>query len=280
LTTPGLRLLNTGVTGSRRRDVTDHDVAIVEEIVRWGALTVEQLCDCFMAASFPAKSTAYGRMKVLVDLGYVRPVQPFPNARQGFSLGILRGRHRRLEFSRATIYLPTWTGTRLARERPLSPPGLQTRKQLRALSDLMLAIDLARWLLAREAPAKWITSRQLLRDTMGSVRASTGRLTHGPGHVPAGVLVPPDGRRIAIEMQVFARTARTYERIVRWYARQPQFNSVRWYARTSTFEDAPLRELILQHKLTDVIELLPIPLELLEQPGSWWKSVEPLLRWG
>jgi hypothetical protein len=261
---------------TRRRTVLDHDAAVVREIVRWGALTVEQLCDARMDAHFEAKSTAYGRMKVLVEFGWLVAIQPFANPKQHFSVTRLLRGGGGIDFPRVTIYLPTWKGTKLVGEPPMSPPSFDTVKRLGWLRNHLLTTDFARWLLTRETAAKWKTHRELLKSAMASAREPSGRLSRGAEHVPTGLLAFPNGQRVAVELELgyFAKPRRAYDRILHFYKARADVDAIRWYAFSE--DRAPLTQLVAQAGVTTAIEILPLQRGLASF-SPWWFRYDSLL---
>ncbi len=129
------------------------------------------------------------------------------------------------------------------------------------LQHTLLLVDLADWLLARQSGSRWTTERELRREAMRAVRdTGTGRLWRGPEHVPDGLLVLPDGRRVAIELELTEKAAPRYGSILRWYATQG-YDAVQWY-----FESEALcgrvRAALQAEVLDDLVAvaLLPQPL--------------------
>jgi hypothetical protein len=88
------------------------------------------------------------------------------------------------------VYVATPEGTRVA------DAGLLPAKVTAStLAHHHAVADLAERLLVEHPGARWLTER---RDAMAASRErGTGRLFDGVPHVPDGVLVPPDGRRVA-----------------------------------------------------------------------------------
>jgi hypothetical protein len=129
------------VTGHRSVQFTERDLAILRDLTRFWAMTVEQVA----RRHFGAVKTAANRLAALRDAGVVRVERP--------------------RFRGPSAYLTTATGARLA------AVGLPAARFVPALMAHRLAVvDLADVLLARAPGATWIGERELRRDAMRTVR--------------------------------------------------------------------------------------------------------------
>src|SRR5438132_6792363 len=153
---------------TRRRvrvELTARDFAILRDLTRSSALTVDQVA----RRHFGAVNTAANRLAQLVAAGDVRVERPR-----------YRGR---------AAYLTTPSGARLA---DVDLPA--ARFSPVTLPHQLAVVELADLLLAQHPGASWLTERELRRDEMRTARdRRRGWLVAGTPHVPDGVLVLPDG---------------------------------------------------------------------------------------
>jgi hypothetical protein len=219
-------------TGGQVVCLTARDRAILRDLVRFGALTVEQLT----RHHFGAAVTCYARMKALARAGYVAGERVF--------------------FRAPAAYVATRAGADVA------GVGLSAiRPAATELRHRLLLVDLSDWLLARPPGSTWTTERELRREAMRAVRDSgTGRLWRGPEHVPDGLLVRADNRRMAIELELTEKAAPRYGSILRWYAGQG-YDGVQWYCETESLSNR-VRATVEAEVLEDLasVALLPQPL--------------------
>ncbi len=233
--------------------LTARDRAILQDVVRFGALT----CDQLVRRHFGAASTAYHRLAALVATGYLE--------------------HLRVLFRAPGVYVATPRGAALAgTELPAARPAAP------ALAHHLAVADLADWLLARHDGATWVTERELRREAMLAVRGrSHGRLFAGTPHVPDGVLLlPPDPtggvrsgaraagpagpvERVAVELEATAKTKTRYEDILRWYRGALGYRRVAWFCATGALQrrlEAVVREGRLESLVS--VERLPAGVEV------------------
>jgi len=173
--------------------LTVRDLVVLRDVVRFGALTVRQVS----RRHFSSRQRAHTRLAALVAGGY------------------LRG--ERVWYRGPSIYLATPAGARLA------DVGLPSgHLAVATLSHHLAVADLAEHLLAEHPGASWVTERKLRRDGMAAVRdRGDGRLLEGLPHVPDGVLVLRDGRRVAVDLEASPMRQSAYERIFAWYVGTP-----------------------------------------------------------
>jgi Replication-relaxation len=215
--------------------LTERDAAILRDVGRFGALTIEQVG----WRHFASVPTAYGRLKALARSGYLELV--------------------RVWHGRPGTYVATAEGTRTADV--ALPPA---RVAAATLAHHLAVADLAARLLAehpgaRHPGARWVTERELRRDAMAAARErGTGRLFGGVPRVPDGVLVLPDGRRVAVEVELSAKGSARYRSVLGWYATALGFARVRWFV-----ADRPLRDrleaLARAERLDDLVSVEPLP---------------------
>src|SRR5438105_2693150 len=150
--------------------MTERDLAILGEVLRWQQLTTRQIARWF----FDSPRTATNRIAVLLALGYLK-----------------------------TIAIP-WRAPVLV---TATPKGARARADLRMTArrsdpgrlrhDLTI-VEVAACLLQQDLEAGWITERELLRDQLEQARDPDGRLRLGPRRRPDGILVRSNGQQEAI----------------------------------------------------------------------------------
>jgi hypothetical protein len=223
--------------------LTDRDAAILRDVVRFGALTVEQIA----GRRFGSAWTAYDRLKALADAGYLELVRVWHGA--------------------PGVYVATPDGTRVA------DAGLPPARVAAATLGHHLAVaDLAERLLAEHPAARWITERELRRDAMAGARErGTGRLFDGVPHVPDGVLVLPGGPRVAIELERSAKGTARYRSILGWYAGTMAYERVRWFIAERPVRDR-IAALVRAERLDDLVSVEAVPAQA---AGATPQSVRP-----
>src|SRR5579859_5051627 len=174
-----------GSTQERRWRVTERDLQIVGEVLRWGQLTTRQIGHWF----FDSPRTATNRIGVLLELNYLRTID-IPWRAPAIVTATPKGAR-----ARADLRLPA----------KQHAPG-------RLLHDLTV-VEVAAWLMEQDPEAGWITERELLRDELSQARDLGGRLRRGPGRRPDGVLVRGNGQSEAVEVELTPKRDRTeYDR--------------------------------------------------------------------
>lgn len=213
-----------------RVQLTPRDLAILRDVVRFGALTVEQLG----RRHFGSVLTAYGRLAALAGAGYLELVRVW-HAAPG-------------------VYLATPAGTRVADV--ALPPA---RVGPATLAHQLAVADVADWLLAQHAGARWVTERELRRDGMAAAREhGTGRLLDGVAHVPDGLLLLADGARVAVEVERSVKGSARYRRLLAWYAASMAFDRVRWLVAEARVRER-LAALTAAERLDDLVSVEPLP---------------------
>lgn len=217
----------------QRVQLTPRDVAILRDVVRFGALTVEQLG----RRHFGSVLTAYGRLAALAGAGYLELVRVW-HAAPG-------------------VYVATPVAARVADV--ALPPG---RVSAATLGHHLAVADVAERLLAGDPGSRWITERELRRDGMTAARErGTGRLLDGVPHVPDGLLVLPDGRRVAIEVERCGKGNARYRRILGWYVGSMAYDRVRWLVADEGVRSR-LSGLVRAERLDDLVEVEALPATL------------------
>ena len=223
-----------GHRGGHNVQLTPRDVAILRDLTRFYALTVEQLA----RRHFGAEPTAYHRLTSLARAGLVVLHRPF-----------YRG---------PGVYLVTPVG---ARASGLDLPAPRYRPQ--AMRHHLAVADVTHTLLTKYAKVSgigWTCERELRRASMATVRdgrTGNGRLTAGVPHVPDGVLATPSARW-AVEVELSKKIDAEYRRILRWYATQQGYRRVVWYGSEERIRRR-LGELIARERLDDLMSVLPLP---------------------
>ena len=184
----------------RRVQLTERDLAILRDLTRFWAMTVDQVA----RRHFAAVNSAANRLGNLVAAGFVRV--------------------ERLGFQGRASYLTTPVGARLA------DVGLPAaRYSPAAVRHRLAVVDLADALLASHPGAVWISERELRRDGMMTVRdRRRGQLLSGTPHAPDGVLVAarrPDGRDRG-RARAVDQARGGVRRILRWYGGELDYRSV------------------------------------------------------
>jgi hypothetical protein len=181
------------------RDLVPHDILVLRDLVRFGALADDQVARRYGNAAF-----AVDRIARLVDGGLVEQWAPLIQA--------------------TTLYSATAVGTGVSR------CGLRpTRPSLEHLRHDIAVVDLADYLLAQHPDADWRTEREVGRVLRDGPRLMRSRgLRTGPGHRPDGLLLL-DGKRLAIELEHTDKGDTRYAHICRWFALNLRVDGVRWY---------------------------------------------------
>lgn len=153
--------------------LTDRDIRFLRDVTRFGGLTVEWLS----RRHFDATKTAYNRLERLQAVGVLAL--------------------RRVFYRGSGVYVATRQGAELSRTGLAAVSPSQ-----RTLCHLLHVADVALRLMREYPRSTWVTERELRREALNLARdRSTGRLLRGGEHVPDGLLVLPDGRRIAVEVE-------------------------------------------------------------------------------
>lgn len=210
--------------------LTERDAAILRDVVRFGALTVEQVG----RRHFGSVLTAYGRLKALARAGYIELVRVWRGA--------------------PGACVATAEGTRVA-DAGLPPAKVSAS----TLAHHLTVADLAERLLAQHPGASWTTERELRRDAMAAARErGTGRLVDGVPHVPDGALILPDGQRVAVEVERSAKGSARYRAILGWYAAGMAHDRLRWFVADRRVRDR-LATLVRAEQLDDLVSVESLP---------------------
>jgi hypothetical protein len=211
--------------------ITDRDLAIVGEVLRWQQLTTYQIARWF----FDSSRTASNRIAVLMQLNYLKTID-FP-------------------WRSTTLVTATPRGARARADLRLRPRGSDPG---RLLHDLTV-VEVAAWLMDQDPQAGWITERELLRDELTTARDPAGRLRRGPGRRPDGVLVRANGRKEAVEIELTPKRDRTeYDRKLGWYLGQVHYQRVLWFAPSLALRERLSRVAHDVH-MDSLVQVAPLP---------------------
>jgi hypothetical protein len=173
----------------------------VRQLARFGYLRAEQVMRMFGMS----RIVAYRRLKALARLGFVRRVE-VPGVNWGVYMVTERGlAEADAAFARARI-------------RPA------TLMHHLTVAEVAIALTAA-------TGGVWVTERELRREA--GQRFGVGYL----GHVPDGVLVLPDGRKVAVELENTSKTPRRLQKILRDYLRRTDYAEVWFVCRTTRQAD-------------------------------------------
>jgi len=115
------------------------------------------------------------------------------------------------------LFTATARGCRLAGSDLPAPPALDPASLGRRVATVALALDL----LAGVPGAVWLSQRELRRGRGGGRQGSDPAL-------PDGALLLPDGRRIAIELDLRGGGSARLLRVCRFHARHRAFDAARY----------------------------------------------------
>lgn len=210
--------------------VTERDLALIGEVLRWGALPIEQLAAWY----FDADRTAANRVTRLKHAGYLTTVR--------------EGRH--------VVVTTTRAGAKLRQD--LRLPWRERPWQ--SLEHHLAVVRVAAQLLEADGQAMWITERELLNEQLQHARDSGGRLRVGLGRRADGILVSGTGEWTAIEAELHRKPRLVYERIMSWYLAQSSgtYRSVRWYVSGRAL-GTRLESVINQFALQDFVSVWSLP---------------------
>jgi hypothetical protein len=219
--------------------ITERDLAIVGEVLRWQQLTTSQIARWF----FASPRTASNRIAVLLQLEYLKTID--------------------IPWRAAALVTTTAKGARARADLGLRPRASEPG---RLLHDLTV-VQVAAWMLDQDPQAGWITERELLRDELRAARDLDGRLRRGPGRRPDGVLVRANHRHEAVEVELTPKRDRTeYDRKLSWYLGQVHYQRVHWFAPSFSLRER-LRRVAREIHMDDFIKVAPLPPDLDYPPG-------------
>jgi hypothetical protein len=180
------------VEGSRKRvKVTEREIQILRFINEFGFCSIQQI----MKFSGRKKTRCYESMMVLNRLGLVK--------------------HKRIIYGVSGVYYVTQKGAEFTDLIPLHKISLGIYEHQLSIVDVYLKLK-------EQLPEfKWLSERRLLSD---KYMEGLGRR----GHLPDGILVFPDGKQIAIEIEITMKAKRRLEGILKGYSAQFALEEV-WY---------------------------------------------------
>lgn len=124
-------------------------------------------------------------------------------------------KHERIFYGRSGVYQLTNDGSNLTTLPPISKVPLSVYEHNLKLIDLHIA-------LSRKHPdVVWMSERQLKYDKF---KDGVGQA----GHVCDGIMIFPDGKKVAIELELSMKGERRLNQILKNYSIQFEFNEI-WY---------------------------------------------------
>lgn len=124
-------------------------------------------------------------------------------------------KHERLFYGRHGVYRLTRKGARHTELPPLTKIVLGNYKHDLKLIEVYLKLRVL------YPEAQWISERKLKREKYCD---GVGKR----GHLPDGVLIFPDGKEVAVEVELTAKDKYRVERILKWYSSKLDIKEV-WY---------------------------------------------------
>ena len=206
---------------TRRLALTPRDEELVRWVARHGLVSADQAGRRF----FPSMWAAWRRLRRLEAAGLLRREPAF----------------RDMPF----VVRVTGAGARLA-----ACDVLPARLDAGLLRHALAVVDLSEELLADNPGAEWITERELRRDLMRAARADPEERQR---RTPDGVLVLPDGRHVAVELDLTPKRTRKLEQLADAYALDSTVDCVWWFLPSAT-SAARMRELVAERGLEHLIE--------------------------
>ncbi len=164
--------------------LTQRDLALIGEVLRWGGLPLRQLAAWY----FDADRTAANRVTLLRQAGYLGSAREGPHV----------------------VITTTRAGARLRSDLELA----WRARPWQSIEHLLATVHVAASLLAEDQEAGWITERELLTAQLRQARQVGGRLRSGLGRRPDGVLVRGSGEWVAVEVELHRKPILVYERIM------------------------------------------------------------------
>jgi hypothetical protein len=178
--------------------ITERDKQILRLINRFGYLTAAQV----MRLMGMSKRMTYLRLQKMVQEKYLN--------------------YRRVLFGQAGIYRCSLRGLEeIEAELGRFPIRLQTLPHNLAVADIAAA------LLERYSGAAWTTERELRREAGQKFGVGLNI------HVPDGILVLNSGEKIAVEVELTAKTKATLGKVLRDYLRKSEYYEVWFICRTA-----------------------------------------------
>ena len=201
--------------------ITTRDKEILAYLTRYGVSTPDQIWRRF----FTSQWACYRRLRKLEGLGLVV--------------------RRRTWWQQPNVLTPTSLGTALAQvDLPTVPKLVLARLE----HDLAL-VDLSELILAHNRGASWLTERELRRDAARELQASGfAQKQVMPPRSPDGMVVLPDSRRFAIELDLTGKTSTVYRRILSAYVAKSGIAGVWWFSPSPAVR-ARMSELVRESQL-------------------------------
>lgn len=171
--------------------LTERDIAIIKFINSFGFCEMEQIERKF----FLKKPRNYQILRRLVNSGFLR--------------------HKRIFFAHYGIYYATSKGAKFTDLPHLNRISLGLYNHQIAIIKVYLKLQVL------YPDAHWVSERQLKHDKFSE---GLGKI----GHLSDGTLILPEGKQIAIEVEMSAKGKNRLHKILRGYAAQLVFQEI-WY---------------------------------------------------
>lgn len=208
--------------------VTKRDREILGYLTRHGVCTPDQITRRF----FTGRWAAYRRLRKLEELRLIA--------------------RRRTFWQQPNVLTPTSLGTALAQIDLPPVPGLV----LARLEHDLAVVDLSEQILAQNE-GSWLTERELRRDAARELQASgMGQKQAMPPRSPDGMLVLPDSRRVAIELELTGKTSAVYRQILSAYVAKRGVSAVWWFCPSEAVRQR-MSELVRESRLEDFFRIYP-----------------------
>jgi hypothetical protein len=200
---------------------TDRDRRLLATAVRHGRLVASQAWRWEWSAS-PHVRPARNRLGELVAGGWLLPV------------ALRRGE---------SVYVPTPAGARLVANltggmSAPKAPAENARRWLAQLGHDLTVAEAERWLLRRApAGARFLTERELIREWTRSLPLPLRHGAAGMRFRPDAAVVLPTGERIAVEVELHAKSAERLGDKLRWYRNAAEYAEVLWLVPAAGVEE-------------------------------------------
>jgi hypothetical protein len=183
--------------------VTDRDLDMLRWIARHGLVTTDQLARRFFARDDGevGNRAAYERVRKLTELRLLQRMPTF--------------------YREPLVLRVTGEAVNLA-EIDVGPANLVLSEVRHSLA----LVDLVEQLLLENPGLSIQTEREFRVERLRSIKE--GKHSLGKGRIPDGILHTPDGKRIAIELDLTSKRTRDAERIIRSYQYE-KIDKVWWY---------------------------------------------------
>ena len=171
--------------------LTNRDIEILKFINEFGFCEISHISRRFNLK----RPRNYQVIKRLINAGFIK--------------------HERIFYGRPGIYKLTIDGSNLTTLPPISKVPLSVYEHNLKLIDLYITLS------EKHQNLEWMSERQLKHDKFKDGVGQTG-------HICDGIMVFPDGKKIAIELELSMKGERRLNQILKNYSMQFEFNEI-WY---------------------------------------------------